>query len=116
MTAPTRIVRECPACEGAGEHTVNDTNRHGYGPDPQCDVDVECDACGGTGEVVLWEDPLLRLAANRRMRRLGPHWYARSREKALGGHPLAQLRMIEWAIDCDLVCRDAVAAYRRAVA
>lgn len=34
--------RRCATCEGAGEVTVNDTNPHGYGPDPQCDEDVPC--------------------------------------------------------------------------
>lgn len=34
--------RPCPTCGGAGEITVNDTNPHGYGPDPQCDEDAPC--------------------------------------------------------------------------
>lgn len=42
---------QCPACDGAGEHIVNNTNPHGYGPDPQHDEPVECGACLGTGEV-----------------------------------------------------------------
>lgn len=112
MSATTRIVRECAACDGAGETTHNDTNPHGYGPDPQCEYEITCDACDGTGTVVVWEDPLLRLAINRRMRRLGPHWYAKARARALSGHPLAQLRMVESAIRCDVACREALQAWR----
>ena len=56
-----RIVRTCPDCEGAGELIHNDTNPHGYGPDPQCDEPVECEACDGTGMVAEWTDPLVAL-------------------------------------------------------
>lgn len=110
MTA-SRIWRECPSCEGAGEHIVNDTNPYGFGPDPQCDEPVECERCGGEGSILIWEDPLVLLADTRRYR--GP-WYAKARAKALSGHPLAQLRMIESAIRCDVACRDAVRAWRDA--
>ncbi len=50
---------DCPACDGLGEHTRNDS---AIG-DPQCEYGVSCGACGGTGEVqdgVI--DPLLLVA------------------------------------------------------
>lgn len=35
----------CPTCDGAGEVIKNDTNPHGYGPDPQCDEAFTCSEC-----------------------------------------------------------------------
>ena len=49
--APANDWITCPDCDGAGSHTHNDTNPHGYGPDPQCDYEVECATCGGDGEL-----------------------------------------------------------------
>lgn len=40
--------------------------------------------------------------------------YELHRKAALQGYPLAQLRMIESAINCDLACRDALQAWRAA--
>lgn len=69
------ITRPCEACQGAGELVINTAPQPFGLPDPQCDEDVECEACGGDGEVTLWRDPLLVLAARRR--RLGREqaWY-----------------------------------------
>lgn len=61
----TRIVRDCATCNGSGELVANVTNPYGYGPDPQCDIDVECDACNGEGEIVEWTDPLVEMRARR---------------------------------------------------
>lgn len=107
----TRHVRQCPDCYGAGERIVNNAPQPFGLPDPQCDEAVECSKCGGLGEVETWVDPLLILAENRRFGRRT--FYARSRQKALAGSPLARLRMIEAAINCDLACRSAVQAWRR---
>lgn len=77
MTAGLSITRTChsrpcAACQGDGSIRVNDTNPYGYGPDPQWDEDVECDACDGTGEVIVWLDPLLRMGKARRWARVVP--------------------------------------------
>jgi hypothetical protein len=47
--------------------------------------------------------------------RLSEYGFLRSLDKSRA-HPLAQLRMIEAAIRCDVACRDAVQAWRRAAA
>lgn len=67
----TAVTRRCEACEGGGVLVVNDTNPHGYGPDPQRDEEVDCAACGGSGELTEWLDPLLVLRSARRRRRIG---------------------------------------------
>lgn len=104
----TTITRDCPHCEGSGEVTVNDTNPHGYGPDPQCDEAVTCSQCID-GLQTIWTDPLLTMAKNRKGYRRA--FYPRDKARAM--RPvLGQLRMIESAIRCDLACRDAVAAWR----
>lgn len=46
----------------------------------------------------------------------GLHQYVAHRAVALGGYPLSRLRMIEAAIRCDVTCREAVQAFRRAAA
>lgn len=59
----------CPDCQGAGEHIVNDTDPHGYGPDPQRDEEVECPRCRGEGEIEDGHaDPILLLRRYRRER------------------------------------------------
>lgn len=62
----------CPDCDGIGAHTHNDTNPYGYGPDPQCDYDVDCDRCSGTGQLCdgRGPDPLIELRNARSYRRL----------------------------------------------
>ena len=61
----------CPDCEGAGELVVNDTNPHGYGPDPQCDDFVDCDRCLGKGEIEDGvREPLVAMRAARQRKRL----------------------------------------------
>lgn len=56
----------CPDCEGAGEITINETNPHGHGPDPQCDESVDCLRCIG-GEIADGHaDPIASLAGLRR--------------------------------------------------
>ena len=57
--SPRKIT--CPDCEGAGEHTLNATNPHGYGPDPQCDEPVDCETCMGSGEVYITPAPARQL-------------------------------------------------------
>jgi len=53
---------DCPACDGLGEHTRNDSDIG----DPQCEYGVTCGACGGTGEVQDGLiDPLLLVAKYR---------------------------------------------------
>lgn len=42
----------CPHCEGWGVIQLNDSNPHGYGPDPQLDDDSDCLACDGSGVIV----------------------------------------------------------------
>lgn len=89
MTIPARSLthtRPCRPCEGGGEVTVNTSNPHGYGPDPQCDEDVECQACNGAGEVAFRPaDPLLLLRRTRRFPRL--HYYANARAAAMRFQP-----------------------------
>ena len=46
----------CPTCDGAGEVIKNDTNPHGYGPDPQCDEPFTCSDCYGEGFVTTDEE------------------------------------------------------------
>ncbi|KRG69142.1 hypothetical protein [Pseudoxanthomonas dokdonensis] len=50
----------CPDCDGYGETVHNDTNPYGYGPDPQCDVEVECRNCDGSGVIVSEYDDTLQ--------------------------------------------------------
>jgi hypothetical protein len=65
----TSTERKCRTCNGAGETTHNDTNPHGYGPDPQCDYGVRCDDCGGEGWIRFAPvDPLVALQRVRRDR------------------------------------------------
>lgn len=109
----------CPVCQGAGEIEFNNTNPHGYGPDPQCDDCAPCpnpDCLDGyvkDGEA----DPILSLRSLRResiARR--PFAHARySEARARTYRPaLCQLRMIEAAIGCTVACDAAVAAWRKA--
>lgn len=65
----------CQHCDGAGEVLVNDTNPHGYGPDPQCDETVACNKCDN-GDVVVWVDPIVQLRAARRAYRKFGCWAA----------------------------------------
>lgn len=72
----THNERICPDCEGAGEITVNTSNPHGYGPDPQQDRDVHCSSCGGIGWLrTVPADPMTSLAALRRAYRHLPTVY-----------------------------------------
>jgi len=50
----TPTERRCPECEGAGEITVNTTNPHGYGPDPQCDEQVPCPRADCNSGWITW--------------------------------------------------------------
>lgn len=52
----TATERRCPTCEGTGSVTCNDTNPHGYGPDPQCDYDVTCPQAGCNDGWICWAD------------------------------------------------------------
>lgn len=62
MIKTTHTHRQCRECGGDGGITVNDTNPYGYGPDPQCDVWVECMTCLGEGEIMcVPEDPIKQL-------------------------------------------------------
>ena len=88
MKRNTRTERLCPICKGAGEITHNDTNPHGYGPDPQCDYGVICGECNGNGWIrFLPIDPLTVLAAARRRIYknfpLGAMTYGRIRQEAV---------------------------------
>lgn len=83
----------CDACDGGGEVVLNDTNPHGYGPDPQCDEPVTCEVCGGKGEV--WDAPrpvevLMDLHRFRRFRWFGANslLYAHTRARAMRRVPL----------------------------
>lgn len=75
----THTHRDCRECEGTGEITVNNTNPHGYGRDPQCDEYFPCQECGGTGRVRMVPiDPITQIAAARRsFRRYGVDFAAR---------------------------------------
>lgn len=89
MTHPdigrTYITRPCDKCDGAGEHIVNDTNPFGFGPDPQCDESIECDACNGEGEIVIWRDPLVVMNRHRLSWRFWPGgWESIRRRMAYG--------------------------------
>lgn len=48
---PFDTVIDCPECNGSGCITV----RHPSG-NPELDEDVDCDVCGGEGEVIAEED------------------------------------------------------------
>lgn len=56
----TRHYRDCPVCDGQGEVTVNASDLG----DPQCEEPAPCpNSRCFNGEVIVWEDPLLRLAS-----------------------------------------------------
>lgn len=56
----TRHYRDCPVCDGQGEVTVNASDLG----DPQCEEPAPCpNSRCFNGEVIEWEDPLLRLAS-----------------------------------------------------
>lgn len=64
----THTHRDCRECDGTGEITMNNTNPHGYGRDPQCDEYFQCQECGGCGVVCMVPaDPIMELAKWRRM-------------------------------------------------
>lgn len=84
----TKTERRCKSCEGAGVITHNDTNPHGYGPDPQCDYDVRCEDCNGDGWIRFAPvDPLAVLGmARKRIYKNFPQGamtYGRIRQKAV---------------------------------
>lgn len=50
LAAPApRAAAPCPTCDGDGEVDRNDSNPHGYGPDPQLDYTAQCPDCEGSG-------------------------------------------------------------------
>lgn len=59
----------CRTCGGAGEVIVNDTNPHGFGPDPQCDEPMACPEPRCFHGWVTWApvDPLELVARARRI-------------------------------------------------
>ena len=97
----------CPQCEGSGE-----VNQEWVAEDHE--VSDSCPTCLGDGEVLDGHvDVLVQLRKVRaRYVRRQPAPYGWMRKRALSGSPLAQLRMIEAAIGCDLECRAAVRAWR----
>lgn len=108
--------RTCSVCEGAGELVVNDTNPHGYGPDPQCDEFAPCtNPDCEDGSVVVWTDPLLVLKQERRYRRYGGAPYQRVRLRAMRScSGLAQADMLAMAQRCVNTIERGVALLRRA--
>lgn len=99
----------CPQCEGEGA-----INQEWVAEDHE--TSEECPTCLGDGEVLDGHvDVLVQLRKVRaRYVRRQPAPYGWMRKRALSGSPLAQLRMIEAAIGCDVACRDAVQAWRGA--
>lgn len=79
----TSVHRPCAACDGDGEVVVNDSPQPFGLRDPQCDVDVECSVCHGTGEIVEWVDPLLSLRRARIHRRIWPWRYGEVRQRVV---------------------------------
>lgn len=89
--------------------------------DPQNEPEGE-----GDDEPLAFSDPLEELSYRRSYALFARRWrlgdsviagfiYERLRKKVMSGYPMAQNRMIEAAIKCDLTCREAVNAMRRAV-
>ena len=97
----------CPQCEGEGA-----INQEWVAEDHE--TSEECPTCLGDGEVLDGHVDLLvqlrKVRARYVRRQRAPYGWMRKR--ALSGSPLAQLRMIEAAIGCDLDCRAAVRAWR----
>ncbi|MDQ3160070.1 MAG: hypothetical protein M3Q51_03490, partial [Pseudomonadota bacterium] len=96
----TQHTQTCTQCEGAGEVVSNDTNPHGYGPDPQCEEGFECDACDGTGTVAVWTDPLLRLREARWNPRNRNYELTRLQAMRPSAGRLAQADMLAMAARC----------------
>lgn len=62
---PANALIDCPACEGTGERTYNDS-RIG---DPQCEYGVACGECSGSGNLIDGQvDVLQQLRTERRAR------------------------------------------------
>lgn len=96
-TRNTPAERICRECWGSGVHTVNPSNPHGYGPDPQQDRDVQCETCAGIGWIrVIPEDPINNLSEWRRMYRNNPtawgYRYGQCRQRVVSPVNLPDLR------------------------
>ena len=103
-------IATCPDCDGAGESV----ELH-YTRDPQLEESVSCDKCGGSGEVEVWVDPLIRMKRAKWNRANG--WYAVYRRQAMrpvSGLAMADMRAM--ATRCVTASDAAVAAWRRAAA
>lgn len=62
---PANALIDCPACEGTGERTCNDSRIN----DPQCEYGVTCSECSGSGNLVDGQvDVLQQLRTERRAR------------------------------------------------
>lgn len=123
---PTNDLIDCPDCDGAGEHARNDTNPHGYGPDPQCDYTVPCARCNGTGRV---EDGVIDLLVQLRRKRwwlkfpASPraseyryHYNSVRRRAVMPCSGLSAMEMRARAALCVNEAERAAAAWRRAAA
>lgn len=111
---PTNTLRDCPDCEGAGETVVNNTNPHGFGPDPQCDESLTCTACAGSGRWIDGVvDPLVIMGQYRRQIRYGAkasysYWRRQAMRKTAG---MAAMRMRAMAQLCVNESQRALAAW-----
>lgn len=77
--------RQCEHCNGGGSIDRNDSNPHGYGPDPQQGYEVRCPECFGDGDFRVTPVDTLELLALERslMARLNgrPHLKASVRRR-----------------------------------
>lgn len=108
--------RVCDDCGGTGQEVLSK-------PDPSRGPSLEYTAAAkAVTEARLanrWVHEAYafwRLGKERREGAGEDYWKARRVAFGARAHPLAQLRMVESAIGCDLACRGAVAAWRKAVA